>query len=144
HRIIPPILTYSGTLIGIVASTLLPWPWPNGLEWVPVLTPGLQQLQVPAATNWGNIGMMGQVPTGVMPIPFAGPPPSWCPPGSTLLGFLSGLIGAVVGVLVGRGIKWGFEIGFGQEALGLGDADLLMCVGSFLGWQIAMLALPVG
>ena len=79
-----------------------------------------------------------------MPFPFAGPPPDWCPPGSTLLGLLNGLIGAAAGMLVGRGIKWGFEFGFGQEALGLGDADLLMCIGAFLGWQVAVLALPVG
>ena len=139
HRIIPPILTYTGTIIGIVASTLLPWPWPNGLETVPAL-PTFPTV----ATNWGDIRLMSRIPTGVMPFPFAGPPPDWCPPGSMLLGLLNGLIGAAAGMLVGRGIKWGFEFGFGQEALGLGDADLLMCIGAFLGWQVAVLALPVG
>ncbi|HEY2784232.1 MAG TPA: prepilin peptidase [Fimbriiglobus sp.] len=140
HRIIPPVLTYTGTIIGILASTLLPWPWPNGLETLPLLP----QFPLPAATNWGDIRLAGRIPTGVMPYPFAGPPPDWCPPGSTLLGLLNGLIGAAAGMIVGRGIKWGFEVGFGQEALGLGDADLLMCIGAFLGWQVAVLALPVG
>lgn len=141
HRIIPPVLTYTGTVVGIAASTFLPWPWPNGLESVPDVT----RIVFPTpAVNWGDIRMMGKVPTGVMPFPFAGPPPDWCPPGSMLLGFLNGLIGAIAGVLVGRGIKWGFEVGFGREALGLGDADLLMCIGAFLGWQVAVLALPVG
>jgi leader peptidase (prepilin peptidase)/N-methyltransferase len=139
HRIIPPLLTYTGTVIGIVASTALPWPWPNGLGSVPAPQPGAV-----AASNWGSLLLAVPIPTGVMPYPFAGPPPDWCPPGSTLLGFLNGAIGALAGVLVGRGIKWAFEVGFGQEALGLGDADLLMCVGAFLGWQVAVLALPVG
>jgi leader peptidase (prepilin peptidase)/N-methyltransferase len=139
HRIIPPLLTYTGTIIGIVASTVLPWPWPNGLETVPVIPQATVM-----ATNWGSLSAGVPIPTGVMPFPLAGPPPEWCPPGSPLLGFLNGVIGALAGVFVGRGIKWAFEVGFGQEALGLGDADLLMCVGAFLGWQVAVLALPVG
>jgi leader peptidase (prepilin peptidase)/N-methyltransferase len=139
HRIIPPVLTYTGTIVGIVASTLLPWPWPNGVEWVPTL-PTFPTV----AENWGDIRLVGKIPTGAMPIPFAGPPPAWCPPGSPLLGLISGLLGALAGVMVGRGIKWVFETGFGQEALGLGDADLLMCIGAFLGWQVAVLALPLG
>ena len=33
-----------------------------------------------------------------------------------------------------------FSAGLGKEALGLGDADLMMMVGSFLGWQIVVVA----
>jgi leader peptidase (prepilin peptidase)/N-methyltransferase len=139
HRIIPPLITYSGTVAGIVLSTLLPWPWPNALSTVPELP----QFPFPAE-NWADIRLIGAIPTGVMPYPFMGPPPSWAPAGSPLLGFLNGVIGAAVGMLVGRGIKFMFEVGFGQEALGLGDADLLMCIGAFMGWQVAALALPVG
>jgi leader peptidase (prepilin peptidase)/N-methyltransferase len=43
-----------------------------------------------------------------------------------------------------RVIKKLFEVGFGREAMGLGDADLLMMAGAFLGWQIAVLSLFVG
>jgi leader peptidase (prepilin peptidase)/N-methyltransferase len=57
---------------------------------------------------------------------------------------LNSVIGAFVGSLVVRATKWLFETGFGREALGLGDADLLMMTGAFLGWQIPVLALFVG
>ena len=57
---------------------------------------------------------------------------------------LNGVIGALAGSFVVRVVKWLFEVGFGKEALGLGDADLLMMAGAFLGWQIAVLSLFVG
>jgi leader peptidase (prepilin peptidase)/N-methyltransferase len=37
-----------------------------------------------------------------------------------------------------------FERGLGKEALGLGDADLMMLAGSFLGWQPVVMAFFVG
>ena len=54
------------------------------------------------------------------------------------------MIGALAGSLVVRVIAWLFGVGFGREALGLGDADLLMMAGAFLGWQIAVLSLFTG
>jgi leader peptidase (prepilin peptidase)/N-methyltransferase len=60
------------------------------------------------------------------------------------LGLLNGVLGALAGSLVARLIRFLFGTGFGKEALGLGDADLLMMAGAFLGWQIAVLALFVG
>ena len=60
------------------------------------------------------------------------------------LGLLNGFIGALAGSLVVRLVKWLFEVGFGREALGLGDADLLMMAGAFLGWQIAVLSFFIG
>lgn len=84
------------------------------------------------------------IPVGAQVWPFAGPLPDWAPPGSWRLGLLNGLIGAAAGMFVGRAVKFLFEIGLGKEALGLGDADLLMMAGAFLGWQVAVLALPAG
>ena len=131
HRVIPAQITYPGTLLGLAGATLFPWPWPAD--------PGAG---LPA-------GLLGWVlgpplPTGATLWPFAGPPPGWAPPGSHLLGLVNGLVGAAAGMAVGRSVKFLFEVGMGKEALGLGDADLLMMAGAFLGWQPAVMALPVG
>lgn len=46
--------------------------------------------------------------------------------------------GSLIGYLVGGGLIWLFRIAgtlaFGKEAMGLGDAHLLACVGAVLGW----------
>ena len=47
---------------------------------------------------------------------------------------------ALVGTFLLRGIGFVFSAGLGKEALGLGDADLMMMAGSFLGWQIVAVA----
>jgi len=128
HRIIPLGITYTGLVVGLIISTAFPWPWPNQ---VPSIQP----------EGWR---LSADIPLGIAHWPFWGPTPTWAPPGSPLLGFLNGLIGAGVGLLIGRGIKIVFEAGMGREALGVGDADLLMMSGAFLGWQVITLALPVG
>jgi leader peptidase (prepilin peptidase) / N-methyltransferase len=135
YRIIPGHLTYFGTVVGILVSTMFPWPFPSDVASIspPVLVNG-----------WADPRLTNLIPTGLALWPFWGPPPSWAPAGSWQLGLCTGLIGAAVGQIVGRSVKWLFEIGFGNEALGLGDADLMMMIGSFLGWQITFLALPAG
>lgn len=135
HRIIPLPITYTGTLIGLIGSTLMPWPWPSD--------PSVLQA-IPAGFPWTLPEAGASIPTGATLWPFAGPPPDWAPAGSWKLGLLNGLIGAAAGMFVGRSIKFLFEVGLGRPALGLGDADLLMMAGAFLGWQPAVLALPVG
>lgn len=131
YRIIPTQITYSGTLVGLVVSTLMPWPWPSDLHTVPLLA------------DWSLPQVQGTIPTGVALWP-VWTPPSWAPAGSPQLGFLTGLAGAAAGMATIRALKFVFEYGFGQEALGLGDADLLMMAGAFLGWQPIMLAVPLG
>ncbi len=135
YRIIPGQITYLGTLIGLVISTLAPWPWPSSLEHLPP--------QLPGGMGWMNPLLQGRIPMGLALWPFW-EPPDWAPAGSWQLGLLTGLIGAAVGQFIGRSVKLLFEMGFQRDALGLGDADLLMMIGSFLGWQIAVLALPAG
>ncbi|MGL6096302.1 MAG: prepilin peptidase [Fimbriiglobus sp.] len=131
HRIIPPQITYLGTLVGLIGATLMPWPWPSAVTAVPA----------PNAYWWAP-GTL--IPTGVALWPFIGPPPAWAPPGSWQLGLANGLVGAAAGMFIGRAIKFLFETGMRKDALGLGDADMLMMIGAFLGWQPAALALPVG
>lgn len=138
HRIIPPLIPYAGVFVGVVGGALLPWPWPNPPK--VVYAPGA----LPADTSWMFTEFWGKIPLGLQPWPFWGPTFSFAPPGSFQLGLLNGVIGALAGSLVVRLIKWLFEVGFGREAMGLGDADLLMMAGAFLGWQVAVVSLFVG
>ncbi len=135
HRIIPTQITYTVMAVGIVGGALMPWPWPQ--------PPGAASA-IPAGFPWILEEAVGKIPTGVQPWPFWGPTFGFAPPGSWQLGLLNGVIGALVGSLVIRATKWFFETGFGREALGLGDADLLMMAGAFLGWQIPVVSLFVG
>jgi leader peptidase (prepilin peptidase) / N-methyltransferase len=58
--------------------------------------------------------------------------------------WLSVLAGVLIGYLVGGGIVWAVRIlgslGFGKEAMGLGDVHLMAAVGACLGWIDATLA----
>lgn len=153
HKIIPPQITYVGTVIGLVGTTLMPWPWPvpDGVVPQRLITgevaqigSGQNQIVVTASPHFVWMAPGARIPTGATLWPFTGPPPEWAPAGSPLLGLLNGLIGAAAGMFVGRSVKFLFEVGMGKEALGLGDADLLMMAGAFLGWQPAVMAMPIG
>src|SRR5262249_1407309 len=52
-------------------------------------------------------------------------------------GWVSGLLGSVLGMLVGGFVVWLTRIlgsiGFGREAMGMGDVDLMAAVGAVLG-----------
>lgn len=135
HRIIPPQLPYAGLAVGVLGGLLMPWPWPQPPETAQRLPPNVP---------WIFPEMWGLIPLGVQPWPCCGPLPSWLPPGSWQLGLLNSLIGALAGSLTVRIVRWLFSSGFGREALGMGDADLLMMAGAFLGWQIAVLSLFAG
>jgi leader peptidase (prepilin peptidase)/N-methyltransferase len=136
HRIIPAQITYTTMAIGILGGALMPWPWPHPASAAPVL---------PAhVTMWTNPEFPVAIRNGVQPWPFWGPTFAFAPPGSWQLGLLNSILGALAGSVVVRVVKWLFETGLGREALGLGDADLLMMAGAFLGWQIPVMALFVG
>jgi leader peptidase (prepilin peptidase) / N-methyltransferase len=135
HRIIPPLIPYAGVAVGVIGGALMPWPWPNPASIAAVM---------PTDQPWMLAEHWGKIPPGVQVWPFWGPTFAFAPPGSWQLGLLDSLLGALAGSLVVRAIKFLFETGFGREALGLGDADLLMMAGAFLGWQIAVFSLFVG
>ena len=43
-----------------------------------------------------------------------------------------------------RGVRFLFGLGRGKEGLGIGDADVMMMAGSFLGWQPTLVSFFVG
>jgi leader peptidase (prepilin peptidase)/N-methyltransferase len=132
HREIPLRLTVTGTILGLIGGTLFPWPWP---------------LQPAGNHNFAFGGMnlppenIVLLPLGLQPWPFWLPTPSWIPPGSWQMGLVTAVLGALAGTGLIRGIRLVFGWGFRKEAMGLGDADLMMMIGAFLGWQAIALVL---
>jgi leader peptidase (prepilin peptidase)/N-methyltransferase len=57
---------------------------------------------------------------------------------------LNGAAAAVFGYLIGGLLIWGTRIvgtlGFGKEAMGLGDVHILACVGAVCGWMVPTIA----
>jgi len=136
-RTIPLSLTITGTIIGLLFAIALPWPWPSEVAAsMPNLTDGI--------TDWWMLEQGKMQKLGLHPWPVWGPLPKWLPPGSWKLGLATGLVGALVGTFLLRSVKFLFEKGLGKEALGLGDADLMMMVGAFLGWQPVVIAFLMG
>ncbi len=137
RRTIPLSLTVTGTIIGLVFATLLPWPWPNTVaEAMPHPRPGIEE--------WWLLMPTEMQKPGLYPWPVWGPLPHALAPGSWRLGLVTGLAGALAGTFLLRAVKFLFERGLGKEALGLGDADLMMMVGAFLGWQPVVIAFLLG
>jgi leader peptidase (prepilin peptidase)/N-methyltransferase len=135
RREIPLPLTMFGTVLGLIGATLFPWPWPND--------PAAPGMQPPPGQQWwlADPGSIGQ---GLYPWPVWGPLPAWLPLGSHRAGFATGLAGMLVGTWMLRGVRWVFTRGLGREALGMGDADLMMMAGAFLGWQPVVVAFFAG
>jgi leader peptidase (prepilin peptidase)/N-methyltransferase len=139
NRTIPISLTVFGTVVGLAFATACPWPWPNTVESaMPVVRANFP------VDEWWLLDPTNHQKQGLYPWPVWGPPPHWMPAGSWRLGLVTGLAGALVGTFMLRGVKFLFERGLGREALGLGDADLMMMVGAFLGWQPVVIAFLVG
>ncbi|MBI1913156.1 MAG: prepilin peptidase [Planctomycetes bacterium] len=131
HMEIPLPVTVTGTLTGLVFATCMPWPWPNTDR------PPLIELRL------GKVVVVDPVPVlGFQPWPLWRPDelPKWMPPGSWQLGLATGLAGVLAGVVLVRGVRFLFGLGRGLEGMGLGDADLMMMAGAFLGWQATLVA----
>lgn len=128
HMEIPLSVTVTGTIVGLTLSACFPWPWPSTMNDV-------------MAARRGNL--MDQVGVlGWQPWPLWRPDelPSWLAPGTWQLGLATGLAGVLAGMMVLRGVRFLFGVGRGQEGLGLGDADLMMMAGAFIGWQPILIA----
>jgi len=134
-REIPLQLTLAGTVIGLIGAVLLPWPWPwTPNQATPVLQPGII-----SGREWlfAHTGLKA----GLYPWPAWGPLPAWLAPGGNWqTGLATGLAGMLAGSLLLRAVGFLFSTGLGKEALGLGDADLMMMAGAFLGWQPVVVA----
>jgi leader peptidase (prepilin peptidase) / N-methyltransferase len=130
HMEIPLPVTVTGTLAGLLFAVFMPWPWPNTL---------------PSANPVA--ARRGPMPDFVLVLGFQPWPlwrtdelPAWMPPGSWQLGLATGLAGVLAGVVLVRAVRFLFGLGRGVEGLGLGDADLMMMAGAFLGWQATLIA----
>lgn len=137
---IPLRLTITGTVLGCLAGALAPWPWPMSSD-LPTLSPWEREL-----VQYGGLvtsSVLLPVPLGVQPWPFWFPLPSWLPPGAWRTGLANALFGALFGTVLLRLIRLVFSWAFRREALGLGDADLMMLLGAFVGWQGVLVALVV-
>jgi leader peptidase (prepilin peptidase)/N-methyltransferase len=150
-REIPLAVTLPGAAVGLVSAVLWPWPWPYTLAEAERI---MGWVQVPNVWQWPRPGVIPPIPPqGLYPWPVWGPLPDFLAPGDNWqTGLATGLVGMLVGSLMVRGIRFVFSTGLGVEALGLGDADILMMAGCFLGWQVAVvsffvsvfIALPLG
>jgi leader peptidase (prepilin peptidase) / N-methyltransferase len=132
HMEIPLSLTVTGMIVGVIGATLLPWPWPNSTQFL--------RFPPPPSPLQPNLPFLAnpKLPPGVYPWPVWYPLPEWLAPRSWQLGLLTGLAGAAAGALVMRAVRFLFGFGRGIEGLGMGDADLMMMAGAFVGWQLIL------
>jgi leader peptidase (prepilin peptidase)/N-methyltransferase len=72
------------------------------------------------------------------------PLPNWLAGPPAWTGLATGLAGTLAGMLVLRGVRFVFQLGRGVEGMGIGDADVMMMAGSFIGWQPVILSFFVG
>jgi leader peptidase (prepilin peptidase)/N-methyltransferase len=139
HLEIPMSVTLTGAVIGLAGAMLFPWPWPHP-TWAgaPLPWKGFP----PPGPVFGDKGP-GMPLTGLYPWPVWNVLPAWLPLGSWRLGLATGLAGLLAGALILRLIAFLYKLLRGMEGLGLGDADLMMMVGCFLGWQPVVVAFGV-
>jgi leader peptidase (prepilin peptidase) / N-methyltransferase len=137
---IPDTVTLPGMAIGILANTLIGQAY---------LVPVWYQTPDMAA----SVGKYASLLEAILP---RGVLQDWVEPWLAFRGapqwidshpHLHGLILSLAGVLVGGGSVWCVRIlgrcGLGREAMGFGDVVLMAMIGSFLGWQAALLTFTV-
>jgi leader peptidase (prepilin peptidase)/N-methyltransferase len=165
HQMIPLPLTITGTLVGLIGSVLFPWPWPY--------TPAQAVVSSYTDQPWNVISIQIRDALYPWPV-WGPLPGWLQPGGNWKTGLATGLAGAFVGSFLLRAVRFLFGLGMGAaysdpkevdeheiprgmgrrfvswfqrvggRALGLGDADLMMMCGSFLGWQPVVIAFVLG
>ncbi len=127
---VPLGVTVCGTLVGLIGSAFLAWPFPAAYG------------PVPQAPGWPR----PFIEPGLYPWPIWPPTqlPTWLAPGSWQLGLATGLAGALAGMITLRAVRFLFGLGRGKEGMGIGDADVMMMAGAFIGWQPILIAFFVG
>ena len=113
----------------MVFSTFQAWPFPDDIQFA-------NQLLL-SAKDWP---LKPQMPQGAMPWPLWFPIFDWLDSSPYLHGFCSSLAGIITGTFLLRAIRFTYGLGRGIEGMGLGDADLMMMVGAFWGWQLVIAA----
>lgn len=139
------VLAVCGGLGSPVPSWLAPWPSMTGLA-LALAVFGLWWwgCTAPAATGAEPVADARRATLDprwlMLPGGAVGIAAAWLLGGSHWLGLASGL----AGLAVAAGVVWCMRLGaswaFGREALGFGDVTLMAMVGSWLGWQPALLA----
>lgn len=132
HMEIPLSVTIVGMVIGLVLAACFPWPWPYTVEHMRLLgelqPPALQQKpRLPPVIGWQPWPVWDTLAL-----------PKWLGAGTWQLGLATGLGGVLAGMVILRAVRFLFGVGRGMEGLGLGDADLMMMAGAFVGWQVVV------
>ncbi len=123
---IPLPITITGTLFGLVLAPFTAWPFPS------------LAFTMPQIASWEDLIRKSQIPVGIMPWPFWLPLPLGLEAGSWQLGLIDGVLGMVAGALLCRVVRWVYSLCRGMEGMGVGDSDLMMMAGAFLGWQVVL------
>ena len=124
---IPIVVTGSGAILGLILGASL---WPQLPATAPPRTRPFMATQ----------GANQEARAGIYPAPAWNQMPAWLPPNSWKTGLATGLIGVLAGTLMLRAVRFAFSKGRGMEGMGVGDADLMMMAGAFVGWQVIVVA----
>ena len=114
HMEIPLSVTITGTLVGLMGSAFLAWPFPNDAA-EPLLKKPPSALQALA-----NVRPAPDPTAGLYPWPVWYPLPSWLAPGTWQLGLATGLGGAFVGMASSGGFVFSSASAAAWRALGSG------------------------